>query len=180
MKMCHLKSHHYLFPSTLCFWFPSENLQGLWLFLMPILGKRTLIFVIYDRSLTLGLLSATLEKREYNLSEPFSPPGIALEIRKEFTFSTGSVINSNELYHKFQSKLSDSIWIFLKRFFNLTCLFLPKFAPPLVLPISLTLKKRLQVGWWEWLKKKDREQSPTPRSSYLVPVTLKNTVTYDK
>lgn len=149
-------------------------------FFMPILGKLTLIFVTYDRSLTLGLLSATLEKRGYNLSEPFSPPGIALEIRKELTFSTGSVINSHELYHKSQSKLSDSIWIFPKRFFNLTCLFLPKSAPPLVLPISVTLKIRLHVGWWGWLKKKDGEQSQTPRSSCLVLVTLKNTVTYDK
>lgn len=176
MKMCHLKSHHYLLPSTRWFWFPSENLQGLWPFFdaNPWKTYTNLCHLCQ----VLDIRTAECHVRERRV-KPFSPPGIALEIRKELTFSTGSVINSHEPYHKSQSKLSDSIWIFLKRFFDLTCLFLPKSAPPLVLPISVT-QIWLHVGWWEWLKKKDGEQSQTPRSSCLVLVTLKNTVTYDK
>lgn len=97
--MCHLKSVFVSIYSM--FLIPKRESSRPLAILMPILGERTLIFVIYDRSLTLGLLSATLEKRECNLSEPFPPPGISLKIRKELTFSTGSTINSHELYPTF-------------------------------------------------------------------------------
>lgn len=139
-------------------WKTSTNLCHLWQFL------------------TLGLLSANLEKIKYKVTWAICPtqqiPRTFPEIRKRFTFSVGSAISSHELYRKWQCKTSVFIWIFLKNFSIFTSL-PPQNCCSTSLPYFSNIVNMAPI----WVTEEEI-QRPELNTSKIILWSLKNMVNY--